>query len=99
MFEITKTKDGIRFNIKVIPNASKCEIIGVVENALKIRLDVPPVDGKANEKCIKFIANIMQVPKSWVIIVKGEKSRTKTLLVKGDGNDLEKILQKFLYYN
>ncbi len=52
------TSDGecLRIAVHVQPNASRTEISGVVEGALKIRLHAPPVDGKANEALINFIA-------------------------------------------
>ncbi|OGI00248.1 MAG: YggU family protein [Candidatus Melainabacteria bacterium GWF2_37_15] len=84
--------DGIKLNIKVIPNASKCEIVGFVDNILKIRLNVPPVDGKANEKCIKFLSKLLDVPKTSISIISGEKSRLKVLFIKGDPEELNKKL-------
>ena len=84
--------DGIKLNIKVIPNASKCEIVGFVDNILKIRLNVPPVDGKANEKCIKFLSTLLDVPKTSISIISGEKSRLKVLFIKGDPEELNKKL-------
>lgn len=46
---ITKTPEGVRFGIRVLPNTSRCEIVGVIDDELKSRLDVPPIEGKANE--------------------------------------------------
>ena len=89
--------DGIKLNIKVIPNASKCEVVGFIDNVLKIRLDVPPVDGKANEKCIKFLSKLLDVPKTSISIVSGEKSRTKVIFIKGNPEELNaKISEKIL---
>lgn len=87
--KITKTPDGIKLGIKVIPSASKCEIAGIAEEYLKIKLDVPPVEGKANEKCVKFLAKLLQVPKTSISIISGEKSRTKILFIRGNPDLLE----------
>jgi len=87
--KIKRVENGIKINIRVIPNASKCEVAGVIEKDLKIKLDVPPVEGKANEKCVKFLSKLLKVPKSSVSITSGEKSRSKTLLIKGDPDKLE----------
>lgn len=92
--EITKTDNGIKLNIKVIPNASRCEVVGILDNSLKIKLDVPPVDGKANEKCIKFFSKLLGIPKSSISIISGEKSRSKVLFIKGNAQELELKLKK-----
>lgn len=84
--------DGIKLNIKVIPNASKCEVAGIIDNVLKIRLDVPPIEGKANEKCIKFLSKLLDVPKTSISIVSGEKSRLKVIFIKGNPEELLKKL-------
>ena len=88
-FEITKVNNGIKINIRVIPNASKCELAGIIEKNLKIKLDTPPVDGKANEKCIKFISNLLDVSKSSVSITSGKKSKSKVLFIRGNAKELE----------
>lgn len=91
-FKIIKTEQGIKINIKVLPNASRCEVVGFMGDELKIKLDVPPVEGKANEKCIKFLSKLLGVPKSSISIVSGEKSRSKVLFIEGDAGELEKKL-------
>lgn len=95
-YNLTKIKDGIRFSIKVIPNASKCEIVGTVDGNLKIKLNVPPIEGKANKKCIEFISDILKIPKTKIAIDSGEKSKSKTLIISGDSGDLyEKLVKIF----
>lgn len=94
---ITKTADGIKLSIRVIPNASKCEIVGFIDKELKIKLDVPPVDGKANEKCVKFLSKLLGVSKSSFSILSGEKTRTKIILIKGNPEELtSKIAKNFM---
>ena len=85
---------GIKVNIRVIPNASRCEVAGVIENALKVRLDVPPVNGKANEKCVKFLSKLLGVPRCSISIISGEKSRSKVLFIKGDPDELEERVRE-----
>ena len=87
-FIITKMSDGVRFSVKVIPGSSKCELTGIIDNSLKIKLNVPPIEGKANEKCIKFLSKLLGVPKTSITIISGEKSRNKVLLIKGDPDSL-----------
>lgn len=78
-----ETKDGIRISLFVQPKASKNEIIGPHNGALKIRITAPPVDGKANECIVEFLAKKIGVPKRQVEILKGETGRTKSVLIKG----------------
>lgn len=86
--------DGIKLNIKALPNASKCEVCGFVEDSLKIKLDVAPVDGKANEKCIKFLSKLLGVPKTSITIISGEKSRNKVLFIKGNPEELNRKISE-----
>lgn len=88
--------DGIKISLRVLPNASKCEISGIIESSLRVKLDVPPIDGKANEKCIKFLSKIFKVSKSSMQIVSGEKNKNKILYIKGDVQDLIKKLNEIL---
>ncbi len=90
--KITKLSDGVKVDVKVLPNSSKCEISGLIDNSLKIKLNVPPIEGKANEKCIKFLSKELKVPKSAISIVQGEKTRNKTIYIKGDAEELYRLL-------
>jgi uncharacterized protein len=70
----------VRFEVKVIPNAKKDRL--VEENGrLKVYLNAPAVDGKANKALIEFLAEHFGVKKSEVRLVRGEKSREKTVEV------------------
>lgn len=77
------TKDGVRISLFVQPKASKNEIVGPHNGALKIRITAPPVDGKANECIIEFLAKKIGIPKRQVEILKGETGRTKSVLIIG----------------
>ena len=74
---------GVTLSVKVHPRARKNAITGVVGDALKLALTAPPVEGKANEACIKFLAEFLQVPRSSVTIAAGESSRQKLIRVAG----------------
>lgn len=93
---VTFLNDGMKINVKVIPNSSKCEVAGIIDNNLRIKLDVPPIEGKANEKCIKFLSKVFGVSKSSISIVLGDKNKNKVLLIKGDVNLLKKKLDEIL---
>ncbi|MBX3281449.1 MAG: DUF167 domain-containing protein [Acidobacteria bacterium] len=77
----TKVKQGgVEFKVRVVPRASKTEIVGVIDGALKIRLKAPPVDGAANEELIRFLAKVLDIPRRSLSITSGEHSRLKTVL-------------------
>lgn len=67
----------IRITVRVIPNASKSEIVGKELGVWKVRLAAPPVDGKANEELINFLAEEYGCAPSLITIVKGHSSKTK----------------------
>lgn len=76
--------DGcITLTLHIQPGAKKTEFSGLHGDALKIRLAAPPVDGKANEALIKFIAEMLRLPKSAVNLKSGQTSRRKVLEVVG----------------
>lgn len=76
-------KDGyLIFTVRVVPRASRSEIVGEHDGALKVRLAAPPVDGAANEELIKTLAKVFNVSKSSVEILSGETSKTKQIKIK-----------------
>ncbi|MGN0192518.1 MAG: DUF167 domain-containing protein [Candidatus Gastranaerophilaceae bacterium] len=87
------SKDGTLIFIKLTPNSSKDEILGVKEGLLKIKISAPPNDNKANKKLILFLSDVLKAPKTSISFVSGEKSSNKTLLVKNKSEDeIRKIL-------
>jgi len=80
---IHNAADGSSFAVRVHPRAKKNAITGEIGNALKVSLTAPPVEGKANEACIAFFANLLKVPRSSVTIAAGQSSRTKVIRVAG----------------
>jgi len=71
----------IRVELKVIPGASKNEFAGVRDERLCVRVAAPPEDGKANACLCEFLAKTLGCAKRDVAVVKGEKSRLKTVEV------------------
>ena len=69
--------------LHIQPGAKKTEIVGMYGAALKIRLAAPPVDGKANQALINFLANHLGVSKRSVTLIGGETSRAKRLRIAG----------------
>ncbi|HEX4002010.1 MAG TPA: DUF167 domain-containing protein [Candidatus Acidoferrales bacterium] len=74
---------AIAFAVRVTPRASRDQIEGAYQGALKVRLMAPPVDDRANEALIRLLAERLKVPKSAVRIVAGGKSRTKRVEIEG----------------
>ena len=83
MLEMREQDGAVTLGVRVQPGASRNEIAGEWEGALKIRLQAPPVDGKANEALIEFLARALNIPKSAVRILTGERSRTKRVELRG----------------
>jgi uncharacterized protein len=83
MIPIHETPAGATFAVKVQPRAKKNGITGALGDALKLALTAPPVDGRANEACIEFFANLLKVPRSSITIASGETSRRKVIRVAG----------------
>ena len=82
-----------RLTVKVHPRARRTALAGRLGDAWKLALAAPPVDGKANEECVRFFAELAHVPKSRVRIVTGAASRIKVVEVDGvSQDDLEKRL-------
>ncbi len=94
MLNIREEGGSVSFKVRVLPRASKNQLAGLYEDAVKIRLAAPPVEGKANEACRAFIAEILSVPRSQVEIVSGLTGRNK--LIKVMGVSAEKVLKAFL---
>ena len=81
---------GVRFEVRVQPRASRSEVMGEREGALRVRLTAPPVEGAANEALIELLAKALHVAKRDVRIVSGAGSRTKVVEV--DGVTAEQVL-------
>lgn len=84
---VKDTRDGARFLVRVTPRARRTAILGVMEDAqnivLRIAVQTPPIEGRANAALIEFLAGVLAVPRSTIEIAAGEHARTKTVLVRG----------------
>jgi hypothetical protein len=74
---------GTTFAVKIHPRAKVNALTGKIEDALKLSLTAPPVDGRANDACIEFFAKLLKVPRSSVTIASGQTSRNKVIRVAG----------------
>lgn len=74
---------AVTFSVKVVPRASRNQVTGVEGEALKIRLNAPPVEGKANAALVEFLADSLHVPRSYVEIIAGHTGRRKLVRIRG----------------
>lgn len=83
MIPVRSTASGSIFAVKIHPRARKDAITGEIGDALKISLTAPPVEGRANQALVKFLAELLNVTRSSVKIVAGQNSRSKVISVSG----------------
>jgi len=77
-----------RLTVKVHPRAKRSELNGRLGDAWKLALAAPPVDGKANDECVRFFAEFAKVPRSRVRILMGLTSRTKVIELEGVSQEI-----------
>ncbi len=83
MLPIGNTPAGATVSVRVHPRAHKNAITGAMGDALKLALTAPPVEGQANQACVEFLAEFLNVPRASVTIVAGQSSRNKVIRVAG----------------
>ena len=83
MIPLRQTDDAITFSLKVHPKARRDGIAGTIGDSLKLDLRAPAVDGKANQACIRFLADLLKVPRSSITIAAGTTSRNKVIRIVG----------------
>jgi uncharacterized protein (TIGR00251 family) len=81
VLELNEKDGGVTIKVRVQPRASRTEIIGEHAGAIKMRVAAPPVDGKANEECRRYLAKLLKVGATSVEIVSGDSSRDKVIRV------------------
>jgi uncharacterized protein (TIGR00251 family) len=76
------------FRVRLQPKASRDAIVGEVDGILRLRVTAPPVEGRANEACLRLLAKALDLPVSCLGIAAGEHARVKTIRVTGASADL-----------
>jgi uncharacterized protein (TIGR00251 family) len=84
---ITKRQDGVTIECYVTPRAGKSRIKGEKNGALSVALAASPVEGRANEELIRFMAEVLSVSPSRISILRGMKGRTKVLFIREINKD------------
>lgn len=88
--------DGTEIIIHVQPGAARAEVVGLHGDALKIRIAARAVEGAANEALLNFVAHALGVPRREVKILRGEKSRRKTVETPLPVEDVTEILSRLM---
>ncbi len=78
---VEKQGENLRLRIFLQPKASKDQIVGLHDSELKITITAPPIDGQANAHLLKFLSKTFKVPKSSIVLEKGELNRHKQILI------------------
>jgi uncharacterized protein len=73
---------GVRIAVQISPNAKKTEVVGVLDDALKLKLQAQPIEGKANEALVNYLAKVLSVPNSAVTITHGHTNKRKLVEVR-----------------
>lgn len=82
---------GVRIAVQVMPNAKKSEVLGLQGDAIKIRLQAPALEGRANEALIRFLAEALHLPRSAVSITHGHSNKRKLLALTGKTLSVEQV--------
>ncbi|MBN6067134.1 YggU family protein [Aggregatibacter actinomycetemcomitans] len=81
MAAVERNGADLRLKIFLQPKAAKDQIVGLHDDELKISITAPPVDGQANAHLLKFLSKLFKVPKSSIMLEKGELNRHKQVLI------------------
>ena len=75
------TNDGVILDLSVVPGAKRTELIGLHDGALRVRLAAPPVDGKANDALLAWLADQLGLARRALTLVRGASARRKQVIV------------------
>lgn len=80
---ITQSGKDVILTLHIVPRSSRTEICGEHGNALKIKLQAPPVEGKANKALIEFLSDKLDIPRNSIAILSGDTGRNKRIMISG----------------
>jgi uncharacterized protein (TIGR00251 family) len=85
--------ENCRLNLKVTPNARANEVTGIRDGIIQVKINASPIEGKANSELVKYLAGLLEIPKSNISILRGHTSRNKTIEIAGrDGEEISRRL-------
>lgn len=89
---VSDAKDGARLAVRVAPRASRTAVLGVIgegaDAVVKIALQAPPVEGRANEALVEFLAELLGVRRADIAVAAGEHGRNKVVVVRGKSAEI-----------
>ncbi len=83
MIKFSEKNGSLIFRVQVVPRASRSEVVGEHNGALRVKIAAPPVDGAANEELIRTLASAFKVSRSAVLITGGHASKLKQVTITG----------------
>ena len=93
---VRESKGKVLLSVRVQPRSRQNAIVGVRDNFLQLKVNVPPVDGAANEAVVALLEKAMDLPKSTFSVQQGSKSREKSVKVEHvTTEDVLKLLEKY----
>ena len=78
---VSALSDGVRLSVQITANAKKTQVIGVLDDVLKMRLQAQPIEGKANAALIRYLADVLAVPRSAISLTHGHANKRKLLAI------------------
>ncbi len=82
---------GVRIAVQIQANAKKTEVVGVLGEVLKLKLAAQPIEGKANEALVRYLAEALGVARSAVVITHGLSNKRKLIEVTAPGLDPSEV--------
>jgi uncharacterized protein (TIGR00251 family) len=83
MIDYLERDGALTFKVRVVPRASRSEIVGEHDGALRVRIAAPPVDGAANDELVRLLARAFGVARNEIAIIAGQTAKLKTVRVTG----------------
>jgi uncharacterized protein (TIGR00251 family) len=81
--KITRTADGLCFGVKVVPNSSRATVVGLLGDALKVKIAQPPEAGRANQGLVALLSDTLEIPAAQIRVVAGHSQPHKRVAVQG----------------
>ncbi len=90
-----EASDGMIFCVKLVPNSSFNKILDYTQDYVRIKISSPPIENKANKELIEFLSDILDINKSKIKIISGDKSKLKKILLVNTNYDY--VIQKIMF--
>jgi uncharacterized protein (TIGR00251 family) len=88
--------NGVTFAVRVVPRASRSEVVGLHDGALRIRVAAPPVEGAANRELVKVLAQRFKVAPAAITLISGASSKNKIIRIANPGAAMREQLEKLI---